>query len=177
MGKKDKKKNKNKKGKKEAKLAKADQNGNLEAAAAEEEIVYTCEGCGAKCCKHVTIAIPTPDSKSDYDEILWFLLHKGVSVFIDDDDDWSVEFATECEGLDGEFCGIYEDRPKVCSDYDIESCVRYGEGPYYKVRWETRAEFVAWMDKKKIKWRYKKYPKSRYRNTLPLLTIQGGDQA
>ena len=135
-----------------------------------EKIVYTCEGCGAKCCNHVTLSIDKPTCKTDYDEIIWFLLHEGVSVFIDHENDWSVEFQTKCTGLSGEFCGMYEDRPKVCSDYDIESCVVYGDGPYFKVRWEERDEFIAWMDKEKIKWRFKKYGKKRYTDTLPGLT-------
>lgn len=137
----------------------------------------TCEGCGAKCCRHVTVTLDPPDCKQDYDEIIWFLLHRGVSVYIDHEDDWNIEFETVCEGLDDELCTIYEDRPRVCSDYELETCVEWGEGPYYKVRWETKGELIAWLDKKKIDWRYKKGPDRGKRTRKPLLVQIAGSRA
>lgn len=133
---------------------------------------FTCEGCGAQCCRHVTVSLERPTCKRDYDEILWFLMHRGVSVYVDDDNDWFVEFETECEALDGEICAAYESRPKLCADYDITSCVRFGEGPYYKVRWVNRGEFISWLEGKGIDWRYKRRPPGVQMRVPPLVKIK-----
>jgi len=131
----------------------------------------TCEGCDAKCCRHVTVDIDKPSCKRDYDEVIWFLMHEDVSVFIDHDNDWNVEFQTKCNALVGELCAAYENRPRLCAEYDTETCVQHGEGPYYIEKWDEPEEFIAWLDGKGIDWRYKRRPSGRQRG-VPLLQIK-----
>lgn len=115
-----------------------------------------CAQCGG-CCKHVAIEIDTPKTKQDYNHILWYLLHDGVSVFVDDDG-WNVEFAAKCGALkDKNLCDFYKDRPEVCRDYDADGCVRNGSGSPHKMLFTDAKQFLAYMKKKGINYRYKKW--------------------
>jgi len=82
-----------------------------------------CEGCDAKCCKHVAIEIDNPESLEDFEDIKWYVCHKNVNVFVDEDYQWNLEFLTPCEHLgEDNKCKSYEFRPQICRDYDNEDC-------------------------------------------------------
>jgi len=86
-----------------------------------------CLPCKGGCCQHVAIPIDTPTTPGDFDDIRWYLLHDNVRVFVEDGD-WYCEFKTRCSALQTDWlCAIYEKRPKICRDYDAESCEYYGE--------------------------------------------------
>ena len=88
-----------------------------------------CAGC-TKCCEHVAIEIDKPEDGEDFRTIMWYVMHKNVYVFVDEDDEWYVEFRTTCESLqDNGLCGIYDIRPDICRDYDQSDCERTGT-PY-----------------------------------------------
>jgi Fe-S-cluster containining protein len=56
-------------------------------------------------------------------------MHEGVSVFVEEGD-WYIQFQTRCKNLrEDNLCGIYEDRPKICADYEPGSC-DYAGGDY-----------------------------------------------
>ena len=81
-----------------------------------------CKGCGA-CCKTVGFDIPPPKTLEDFEDIKWHLYHKGLSVFIDRDDEWTVEVQTKCKQLGPDNnCKVYEDRPPMCSTFDSTQC-------------------------------------------------------
>src|SRR5258706_66956 len=69
-----------------------------------------CEGCD-HCCRYVSIEIDRPTTKRDFDNIRWYLLHKNISVMIDYEGDWLIQFDTPCEWLIEGRCGHYELRP------------------------------------------------------------------
>lgn len=104
-----------------------------------------CAGCG-DCCRYVTAQIKSPRSRADYDEIRWFLLHENIQVFVDEDG-WYVEFATKCRKLDGWRCTIYADRPRVCSDYPVEDCTRYGAGEPHLHLFRTEREYLDYLQR------------------------------
>ncbi len=88
-----------------------------------------CEHCTAACCQYVALPIETPDTREDFDDIRWYLIHKNVSVFIEDDE-WFISFATACRHLQDDWrCGIYETRPKICRAYTTDNC-DYHSGDY-----------------------------------------------
>jgi Fe-S-cluster containining protein len=125
----------------------------------ESKRLGECRECGARCCRHVALEIDTPTCKADYDNIRWYLMHEGVSVFTDDDDDWHVEFAAVCERLQDDFrCGRYEDRPKVCRGYPRkdEYCEYESDQSPYKLFFSKVEEFERYLDRKKIRWRWKR---------------------
>ncbi len=44
-----------------------------------------CDSCTAVCCSYFAFPIETPKDKGDYDDIRWYLCHKGITVYVDDD--------------------------------------------------------------------------------------------
>ena len=88
-----------------------------------------CEHCSGLCCRYIALPIDEPDCKDEFDDVRWYLLHGGVSVFVEDGD-WYLNIETECRHLQPDNrCGIYETRPQVCRDYSTETC-EYHAGEY-----------------------------------------------
>ncbi|MFO8015758.1 MAG: YkgJ family cysteine cluster protein [Candidatus Woesearchaeota archaeon] len=113
-----------------------------------------CKNCGG-CCNHVAVEIDRPTSKRDYHEILWFLLHKDVKVFVDDENDWYIEFSTPCEWRQKGMCIHHESRPVICRDYSPDECVRNGEGDAEKLSFHTYDEFMEYLRKNRIDYKFK----------------------
>lgn len=108
-----------------------------------------CKDCHL-CCIHVTIEIDEPKTKEDYEEIMWMLMHEDISVFIDDDG-WNVEFKTRCKALtEDNLCSIYQNRPKICREYNQKECVRYGDGEFYNYLFETKEDLLNYLKEKNI---------------------------
>jgi len=73
----------------------------------------------------VTVDLAPPQEWEDYDEIRWYILHKNVVVYkCYDENEWRVEFISDCEYLDreGHHCLRYEERPDVCREYTTDEC-------------------------------------------------------
>ena len=108
-----------------------------------------CEGCD-HCCRYVSIQIDTPRSRIDFENIRWYLLHKNVSVMIDYEGDWLIQFDTPCEWLIEGRCTHYELRPEICRDYDPADCERYA-GPAEKVLLRTPDDLERYLSTRKGK--------------------------
>ncbi|MFQ5415042.1 MAG: YkgJ family cysteine cluster protein [Phycisphaerae bacterium] len=81
-----------------------------------------CEHCAAACCRYLALPIDKPTSRRDYDDIRWYLMHHGVSLFVEDGD-WYIQFQTTCKNLGPDnLCGIYASRPEICSEYEPGQC-------------------------------------------------------
>jgi len=113
-----------------------------------------CKNCGG-CCNHIAVEIDKPTSKNDYQQILWFLLHKNVRISIDNDNDWLIEFLTPCEWRKDEKCINHTKRPNICKAYSSEECVMNGEGEADKHLFTTYDEFMAYVKKKGIDYEFK----------------------
>jgi Fe-S-cluster containining protein len=113
--------------------------------------VHPCHACGA-CCHYVAVEIDNPTAFKDYDNIHWYLTHRAVSVYVDWEGDWFIEFETVCEHLTNNgTCGIYEDRPHMCSDFSWEECEKTTQERAWKYRFQTQDEFVIWHREKRPK--------------------------
>jgi Fe-S-cluster containining protein len=108
-----------------------------------------CEGCD-HCCRYVSIQIDRPTTKHEFDNVRWYLLHKNVSVMIDYEGDWLIQFDTPCRWLVDGRCTHYELRPEICRDYDPAECERYA-GPAEKVLLRTPEDLARYLDSKKKK--------------------------
>jgi len=125
----------------------------------ENEEVYLCERCGARCCRHVALEIDKPKSKRDYDIIRWYLMHKDVTVSISHKSEWILEFQAQCLRLTEKGrCAKYEERPRICRDYPAhdEYCEGETTEPTYRMRFEKAEEFERYLNKKGIDWRWKR---------------------
>ncbi len=88
-----------------------------------------CEHCAAACCRYLALPIDKPARARDYDDIRWYLMHEGVTVFVEEGD-WFVQFQTRCGNLGADnLCAIYDTRPKICEEYEPGSC-DYAGGSY-----------------------------------------------
>ena len=83
-----------------------------------------CSKCKGECCKYITVDLVRPKDAEDWDEVKWMLLHKGVMVYKDYDNDWQVEVRTDCKFLDKKTykCKIYSKRTQVCKDHGTHEC-------------------------------------------------------
>jgi Fe-S-cluster containining protein len=109
-----------------------------------------CKDCSAKCCRYVATEIDKPEKQEDYEEIIWYLLHEKICVFIDDGE-WYLQFDTDCKSLDesGE-CKIYDKRPKICRKLSTSNCEHYGEGKPYDVIFKNPEDFVKYMKERGV---------------------------
>ena len=82
-----------------------------------------CAKCSRSiCCNSINQKIPTPKSKEDFDHLLWQISHDNINVF-KDCDGWFLHIQTNCQHLQtGGICGIYENRPWVCREYNNDYC-------------------------------------------------------
>lgn len=109
-----------------------------------------CKRCSA-CCNYIAVEIDKPTDNDDYNNILWFLLHKNVRVYIGWDNKWYLEFITPCKKLNLRgLCKDYAARPKVCREYSQKDCPKYSHDAAEKTYFKTADDFLAFLKKKKI---------------------------
>ncbi len=95
----------------------------------------SCNSCGAKCCKYVAMELDCPEELEDFQNIRWYLAHENISVYVEEDGVWNIEFITPCKYLDGEKCSIHEGfvknsevlRPQICKDFTIDQCPQHNK--------------------------------------------------
>jgi Fe-S-cluster containining protein len=113
---------------------------------------HPCFEC-AKCCTYVAVEIDTPTTNAEYDQIVWYLYHEHVEVFVDWEDAWHVLFRTRCEKLTSAgTCGVYAKRPAICKDFDWRECEqRYTpeDGPPDKLAWANAEGFLGWFERQR----------------------------
>jgi uncharacterized protein len=109
-----------------------------------------CKECKGDCCKYIAIEIDEPDTIEDFDEIRWFLAHKNVRVYKDNEGDWLVEFITPCKYLceDTNSCKIYDKRPAICVDHGVDECSKNGDGEVEDILFETVEQVEEYMVKR-----------------------------
>lgn len=94
----------------------------------------TCSDCAQQCCKSVIVEIDKPTTLEDWDNIRWKVAHKNVWVIKDFEDDWCIEFFTDCKYLaESGKCEIHHQKPQICTEHDPEECIVNGEGEFYQV--------------------------------------------
>ncbi len=103
-----------------------------------------CQKCDA-CCRYIATEIDKPTTKDEVENIHWFLLHQNIGVYIGHDNKWYLEFKTPCRKLKNKLCAHYQDRPKICRDYDQKNCPQYNEGETEKIYFHNEEEFVSYV--------------------------------
>jgi uncharacterized protein len=88
-----------------------------------------CDQCAALCCRYFALPIDNPETKRDYDNIRWYLLHEKVVIFIESKQ-WYIGILNRCKQLQNDNrCGIYATRPAICRSYTTDNC-DYHAGDY-----------------------------------------------
>ncbi|QDU64831.1 Flagellin N-methylase [Planctomycetes bacterium Pan216] len=92
-----------------------------------------CEYCTGKCCRYIALPIDTPTKWKDFDEMRWYLSHKDISIFVEDES-WYLMVHRDCEHLlEDNRCGIYLDRPQICRDHTTDDCEYDDDFTYEKI--------------------------------------------
>jgi len=108
-----------------------------------------CDECSGLCCRYFAFAIDTPETQEDYDDIRWFLCHKGITVFVEDGD-WYINIKNKCRHLieNGRRCAIYSKRPRLCRTYSTKNC-DYTDGEYeYELHFVNDKQMEEYMQVK-----------------------------
>lgn len=101
-----------------------------------------CEHCTAACCRYLALPIDKPRSERDYDDIRWYIMHDGISVFVEEGD-WYIQIRTTCRHLGADnMCTIYDTRPEICKEYEPGDC-DYSGGDYGYEHIFTHPEQIA----------------------------------
>lgn len=81
-----------------------------------------CKKCDARCCKYFALQIDTPKAKDEFENIRWYIAHKGVSIYVDKRK-WFMEIKNKCAFLgDDNKCTIYDKRPLICREHSTKDC-------------------------------------------------------
>ncbi|MDP3920642.1 MAG: YkgJ family cysteine cluster protein [Candidatus Omnitrophota bacterium] len=109
-----------------------------------------CAGC-SNCCEYMSLEIDKPTTVTEADQILWYLLHKDVWVYVEGNYDWYVQFNTPCEKLHNYRCQVYENRPMICRKYEPVSCLRYGGDSTEKYLFKNDVDYLRYLAARKPK--------------------------
>ena len=114
----------------------------------QQHQMVECTECG-KCCTYVALEIDPPTRPRFVTEILWYLYHDKVSIYVDGTNEWCVQFETRCRNLDDDLlCKIYAERPHICRSFDNETCEVNGqEGETFTFR--TPEEFLDYLKRER----------------------------
>lgn len=130
-----------------------------------------CEHCTAVCCQYVALPIDKPESRRDFDDMRWYLMHEGVIVFVEEGE-WYIQFRTRCRNLLPDFkCGVYETRPSICREYKAQDCDYVG-GDYVYEHLFTEPEQIVIFGRKFLAER-RKQPKRVKRSGRPGVLSRG----
>lgn len=103
-----------------------------------------CTEC-ALCCSYVAVGINAPTTPRLATDVLWYLYHERVSVYVDEDREWSVVFETRCRNLAPDRrCGVYAERPHICRGFDNRGC-EVNAPPRGDLTFREPAEFLRWL--------------------------------
>jgi len=108
-----------------------------------------CYSCNALCCREVGVSLGPPKNKRDWDEIKWLVSHKYINVYKDLENDWLVEFKTNCKYLDKKNrCKIYNKRHLICQEHKNDDCIKT-DNDYHKVLFRSVEDVEKYLKKKK----------------------------
>ena len=111
-----------------------------------------CQQCAALCCRRFAVPIVTPVSDGDFDDIRWYLLHKGVELFVDKGK-WFISIDRPCIHITPDNrCAIYTTRPRVCRAYKTASCEYHDADFGFDLHFTTAealAEYAAGLRRQK----------------------------
>ena len=107
-----------------------------------------CTECG-KCCTYVGVGIDAPSRPRYATDILWYLYHENVYVYVDGEGGWSVHFEARCRNLGHDLlCRVYADRPHICRSFDNRTC-ETNDPVHHALTFREAGEFLAWLSANK----------------------------
>jgi len=91
------------------------------------------------------VGINPPTSPRHATDVLWYLYHHGVYVYVDGEGEWSVHFEARCRHLGPDLrCGVYVDRPHICRTFDNRTC-EVNDPVHASLTFREPLEFLEWL--------------------------------
>src|SRR5687768_2380561 len=107
-----------------------------------------CDQCAALCCRYFVLEIDKPETRRQFDDVRWYLVHESTFVFIEKKK-WYLGVYARCKHLQSDNrCGIYEKRPAICRGYSTDTCDYHG-GDY---GWEMLFSSAEQLEKYAEEW-------------------------
>jgi Fe-S-cluster containining protein len=107
-----------------------------------------CEHCTGVCCRYIALPIEKPTNRRDFDDLRWYVMHEGISIFVEEGD-WYVQFAARCRNLGPDNrCTSYHTRPMICREYDAGDCDYTGGDYQYELLLRTTKDVEQYAAKK-----------------------------
>ncbi len=114
-----------------------------------DENADLCSGC-VKCCTYITVEVDAPRSPWEYDQWIWALHHRNISLFVEKPERWFLSVDAVCEQLNDQGrCSIYGRHPVLCREYDPRSCERRLPLSDIAAWFSNAAELEAWLEAKR----------------------------
>ena len=114
-----------------------------------EQAADLCSGC-SRCCRYITIEIDKPRTSREYDQWIWALHHRGISLYVERPEAWFIHVETACERLDAhDRCSIHGRHPVLCREYDPRGCERRLPLADIAAWFDTPEQFEAWIQTKR----------------------------
>jgi len=105
-----------------------------------------CDQCSALCCRYFVLEIETPETRRQYDDVRWYLVHQNVFVFIEKRK-WYLGVYSRCKHLqEDNRCGIYETRPRICREYSTDNCDYHGGEYDWTVLFSSAEQLAAYAE-------------------------------
>ncbi len=105
-----------------------------------------CSKCAGLCCRYVALPIDEPKTRGDFDDIRWYLTHRGVMVFVEKKS-WYISVDNTCRHLSRKDykCKIYEKRPRICRGYKNVDCELSKEAYDYDLYFTNDRQMEEYM--------------------------------
>jgi len=122
-----------------------------------------CDQCSALCCRYFVLEIDTPETRRQYDDIRWYLVHQNVFVFIEKRK-WYLGVYSRCKHLqEDNRCGIYKTRPRICREYSTDNCDYHGGEYDWQVLFSSAEQLAQYADEQLAKRAQKRRREKRRR--------------
>jgi Fe-S-cluster containining protein len=115
-----------------------------------------CDQCAGLCCRYFVLEIDKPETRRQFDDVRWYLVHEGTFVFIEKKK-WYLGVYARCKHLQQDNrCGIYDKRPRICREYSTESCDYHGGDYDWEILFSSAEQLEKYADEWLAKQRLKK---------------------
>lgn len=116
----------------------------------KDQFTVCTQDCRGRCCRYITVGVPTPLGRADWDEMRWWLAHDGVMVTWDEDG-WLLHIEARCGNLRHDSaCGVYPHHMGTCKEYDAQTCEFTGPTEY-DVELKSELDLARYLAKRKLK--------------------------
>ena len=117
-----------------------------------------CSKClPSKCCTYFSFGIDEPETRKDFEALLWQIAHQKVSFYVYRND-WYIMINNRCRFLTANNqCAIYFQRPYICREHDTKDCEYNGGDNEFTEHFKSYDELLVYI-KENYNFRFKAEP-------------------